>query len=241
MKLVSEDELIAASLQQYNSFIQQEEVVKNTSQANLVNEVGQNISSATEDFMKRHKMEDRISGYNWEYNLIRDETANAFAMPGGKVVIFTGLLEYADQPAELAAIMGHEIAHVVARHGNERVSQALTAQLGGIALSVALSSKTQQTQELLMAAYGAGAQVGVLLPFSRKHESEADEIGLVLMAMAGYDPAKAIDFWEDMQQASSGQAPPEFLSTHPSHQTRIDNIRNEYLPYANRFYERTQE
>jgi predicted Zn-dependent protease len=156
-------------------------------------------------------------------------------MPGGKVVVYTGILPITKNESGLATVMGHEIAHAIARHGNERMSQALATQLGGMALSVALSSEPQQTRQLFMQAYGLGAQVGVLLPYSRLQESEADEIGLIFMAKAGYDPRKAVDFWQRMEKQSGGGAPPEFLSTHPSPKSRIEDIK-EHLPEAMKYY-----
>jgi predicted Zn-dependent protease len=156
-------------------------------------------------------------------------------MPGGKVVVYTGILPITRDEAGLATVMGHEIAHAVARHGNERMSQALLTQMGGMALAVALEQNPSQTNQLWMAVYGMGAQVGILLPYSRLHESEADHLGLIFMAMAGYDPNKAVEFWERMAQMKSGQAPPEFLSTHPSDEARIKKIK-ELLPEAMQYY-----
>jgi predicted Zn-dependent protease len=156
-------------------------------------------------------------------------------MPGGKIVIYTGILPITQNENGLATVMGHEIAHVMAQHGNERMSQGLVAQLGGMALGAALSSKPQQTQQLFMAAYGVGAQVGILLPYSRLQESEADEIGLIFMAKAGYDPRTAVDFWQRMEQNANGSSPPEFLSTHPLHKTRIETIKK-HLPAAMVYY-----
>jgi predicted Zn-dependent protease len=158
-------------------------------------------------------------------------------MPGGKVVVYTGLLPVAQDEAGLAVVMGHEIAHAVANHGAERMSQGLLAQMGGVALAVAVKDKPQQTQQLWMTAFGLGANLGVMLPYSRLHESEADHLGLIFMAMAGYDPHRALDFWQRMAQSKDGQAPPEFLSTHPSSQSRIDNIR-EMLPEALDYYKK---
>lgn len=201
----------------------------------MVKEVGNQISRAVEESMKENGKKSLLQGYAWEFNLIKDEPANAFAIPGGKVVIFTGILSVTQNETGLATVMGHEIAHAIARHGNERMSQGLVAQMGGMALSVALSSKSQETQQLFMTAYGMGAQVGVLLPYSRLQESEADEIGLVFMAKAGYDPRKAIDFWQRMAEKSDGGTPPEFLSTHPSHKSRIEEIKK-HLPMAMRYY-----
>jgi predicted Zn-dependent protease len=180
-----------------------------------------------------------VKYYEWEFNLIESKQVNAWAMPGGKVVVYTGILPVASDEKGLAVIMGHEIAQVVADHGNERMSQGLIFQFGGMALSTALSKKPQQTQKLWMQVYGAGAQYGVMLPYSRLHESEADHLGLVFMAMAGYDPNSAVGFWKRMAKKKSGQAPPEFLSTHPSDERRIQNIRN-LIPQAMACYRKSQ-
>jgi predicted Zn-dependent protease len=156
-------------------------------------------------------------------------------MPGGKVVFYTGILPLTRDENGLAVVMGHEIAHAIADHGNERMSQGLIAQLGGVALSVALDEKPEETQQLWLTAFGAGAQLGVLLPFSRLHESEADHLGLIFMSMAGYNPNHAISFWRRMSEYKEGEAPPEFLSTHPSDETRIAEIEK-LLPEALKYY-----
>lgn len=165
-----------------------------------------------------------------------DDTINAFAMPGGKVGVYTGLLQMAETDDQLAAVIGHEIAHVAARHGNERMSQALVIAGGGAALGYAIRDEDQSTQTAIMVAYGVGSTLGAALPFSRLHENEADQIGMLYMARAGYDPRAAIQFWEKMQQHNK-DSPPELLSTHPSHETRIERLRaflptalNEYRP-----------
>ena len=171
--------------------------------------------------------------------MVEGKQVNAWAMPGGKVVVYTGILPVATDEKGLAVIMGHEIAHVVADHGNERMSQGLIFQFGGMALSTALSNQPQQTRKLWMQVYGAGAQYGVMLPYSRLHESEADHLGLVFMAMAGYNPNSAVDFWKKMAKMKSGQAPPELLSTHPSDQRRIQEIRN-LIPKAMLYFRKSQ-
>jgi predicted Zn-dependent protease len=155
-------------------------------------------------------------------------------MPGGKIVVYTGLLPITQNEAALAAVMGHEVSHAVFNHGNERMSQGLTAQLGGEVLSVALANKPDATRNLFMTAFGVGSQVGVLLPFSRKHELEADRYGLWWTAMAGYNPQEAINLWERMERASSGH-PPEFLSTHPTEGNRIEQLKK-YMPEALKYY-----
>ncbi len=179
-----------------------------------------------------------MAGYAWEFNLVEGEEVNAWAMPGGKVVVYTGILPVAKDESGLATIMGHEIAHAVAKHGDERMSQALLAEMGGLTLSTALAKQPAQTRELYMRVFGVGVQVGALLPYSRTQESEADHLGLIFMAMAGYDPNKAVEFWQRMSQMKGGQAPPEFLSTHPSDETRIRKIK-ERLPEATQYYRKT--
>lgn len=230
LKLLPKSTLNSMSFEQYRSFLQKNQVSTNIQQTKLVSDVGRKIQKATERyFQKTHKAK-YLNGYQWEFKLVQDPLVNAWCMPGGKVVVYTGILPVTKDETGLAVVMGHEIAHALANHGNERMSQGLATQLGGVGLAVAMRDKPQQTQALFMGAYGVGSSVGMMLPFSRKHEAEADEIGLVLMAMAGYNPEKAIDFWARMAAQSKG-APPEFLSTHPSHDSRIKNIKAK-LPWA---------
>jgi len=235
LSLIPSDQMMAMSFNSYGEFLQSHKVVKNTAQARMVQEVGMRIEHAVERYFSDHNMANRLKGYRWEFELIQDDAANAWAMPGGKVVVYTGILPITQNETGLAVVMGHEIGHAVAEHGNERMSQALIAQLGGIALSSALSRYPGQTQQLFMAAYGVGSQVGVLLPYSRLQESEADHLGLIFMAIAGYDPRSAVDFWERMLAAQVGGSGPEFLSTHPSDRTRIENIR-QLIPEAMKYY-----
>jgi len=181
-------------------------------------------------------MGDRIDNFKWEFNLVENDVPNAWCMPGGKVVFYTGILPYTKDEAGLAVVMGHEIAHAVARHGNERMSQQAFAQYGSIALSSLWKEKPKQTRALLDMAVGVGSNVAVLLPFSRTHESEADKMGLIFMSMAGYDPAQAVEFWKRMAEGG-GQKPPEFLSTHPSDETRIKDLKA-YLPEAMKYFKK---
>jgi predicted Zn-dependent protease len=177
--------------------------------------------------------------FPWEFNVIEaDSIANAFCLPGGKVAVYTGITELAGSDDELATVMAHEIAHAIARHGAERMTQMLMVDLGGMALSEALSTKTETTLELASIAYGVGTGLLYVLPYSRTHESEADYMGLMYMARAGYDPRAAVDFWQKMQERG-GQAPPEFLSTHPSPDTRIEDLK-EWMPEALRYYEKAK-
>jgi predicted Zn-dependent protease len=176
-----------------------------------------------------------VEGYKWEFNLVQDDLVNAWCMPGGKVVVYTGILPYTKTEAGLAAVMGHEVAHAIARHGNERMSQQLALQMGGVALDVAMMNQPNETRALFQSAYGFGAGVGVVLPFSRKHELEADKLGLFFMAKAGYDPKEAIDFWKRMA-ALGGEKPPQWLSTHPSDETRVTELTRA-LPEAMKYYQ----
>ncbi|MBZ0157576.1 MAG: M48 family metallopeptidase [Alphaproteobacteria bacterium] len=235
LSLVSSESLLPMSFSTYREFLAKHRVIENTPQAQSVKTVGARIRQAVQEYLSSQGLSERLKGYQWEFNLIEDKSVNAWAMPGGKVVVYSGMLPVAQNDTGLAVVMGHEIAHAVAAHGEERMSQGLIAQLGGVALSTALSQKPQETVNLFMQAYGLGTQVGVLLPFSRVQETEADRLGLIFMAMAGYDPRAAADFWQRMSAAKQGAAPPEFLSTHPADETRIRNIK-EFLPEAMRYY-----
>lgn len=235
VNLIPNSQMLSMSFQQYNDFIKTQQLSTNQVQVDMVKSIGMRIQGAVERYFSQNNLSGELNGYKWEYNLVESKDINAFCMPGGKVVVYTGILPVTKDENGLAVVMGHEIAHAIAEHGNERMSQQLLAQLGGVALAEALKSKPQLTQQLAMAAFGAGTTVGVLLPFSRKHESEADRLGLIFMSMAGYDPNLAPAFWERMSQNSKGQAPPEFLSTHPSDETRIRQIR-EHLPEAMKYY-----
>lgn len=235
LDLVPSDQIMAMSAQQYQQVMKEHTVVRGTAEAGMVKRVGERIRSAVERYLASRSQSGLLEGYNWEFNLIEDDSANAWAMPGGKVAVHTGMLPVTEDENGLATVMGHEIAHAVARHGNERMSQGLLTQLGGAALSAALAQNPSQTNNLFMAAYGLGTQVGVLLPYSRLQESEADRLGLIFMALAGYDPHGALDFWQRMADRAKGGSPPEFLSTHPAHATRMDRIR-EALPEAMTYY-----
>ncbi|MBK8847349.1 MAG: M48 family metallopeptidase [Bacteroidetes bacterium] len=235
MNLIPESQITQLSLSEYKEFLSQAKVVDpKNADAKMVNSVGTKISNAVKLFMAQNKLSDRIKGYQWEYNLVEDKAVNAFCMPGGKIVVFTGLLPITKDETSLAFVMGHEVAHAVARHGNERVSQGLAAQVGGVALDVALSQKNQQTRVLAQQAFGMGVSVGAILPFSRLHETEADKLGMVFMAMAGYDPRVAPEMWSRMS-ATGGQKPPEFLSTHPSDAKRMATMKA-YMPQALKYY-----
>lgn len=236
-KLLPEAELQAMAAQEYRNFLSTNQVVSssNNRDAEMVRRVGQRVTSAVERFFAEKGVSEELAGFKWEYNLVNDKAVNAWAMPGGKIVIYTGLLPITQNEAALAVVMGHEITHAIFQHGNERMSQGLAQQLGGVALSVALANKPAETQNLFYTAYGIGTTVGLLLPYARKHELEADRYGLIWTAMAGYNPQEAIPLWERMERASSGGRPPEFLSTHPSEGRRIEQLRK-YMPEALKYY-----
>ena len=235
LNLLPGSQLRSMASNQYQQVLDSANVVTGTESSQMIKNVGQNIKNAVQRYMEQNDRLQLLEGYNWEFTLLKnDDMVNAWAMPGGKVVFYTGILPVCQDANGVAVVMGHEIAHAIARHGNERMSQGLLTQLGGAALSVAINDKPQQTQQLFMAAYGLGTQVGVMLPYSRLHESEADHMGLIFMAMAGYDPREAPELWKRMAQRG-GQQPPEFLSTHPSHETRIENL-NEWMPEAMKYY-----
>jgi predicted Zn-dependent protease len=237
LNIIPSSEINALSFQQYSDFIKQNKLSANVEQSTLVKNVGQNIQHSVEQYFADRQMSSSLKDYRWEFNLVEDSTVNAWCMPGGKVVVYTGILPITNDATGLAVVMGHEIAHAVANHGNERMSQGLLETMGGMALAKALENKPEQTRNLFMTAYGVGAQVGVLLPYSRLQESEADHLGLIFMAMAGYDPRLAVDFWQRMSNHFKGSAPPEFLSTHPSDETRIKKIQ-ELVPEAMQYYKK---
>ncbi|MEW6536312.1 MAG: M48 family metallopeptidase [Candidatus Auribacterota bacterium] len=237
VKLVPTQELVASSFQSYDSIIKESQLSTDKSSIAMLNTVGKRLSAATEDLLREIGRENELQYYDWEYNLIKeDSTVNAFCMPGGKIVVYTGILPIARSETGLAVIVGHEIAHAIANHGNERVSQMLITELGAQTLSRAVASNPAQTQQIIMMAYGVGSQLGYILPYSRLHEKEADRIGLILMAKAGYDPREAISFWERMAQAGGANVP-EFVSTHPASTTRID-LMKENLPEAMTYYKK---
>jgi len=238
LSLVSSSEMQAMSYSEYGKFLQENKLSTNKQQTEMVKGVGVRIQKAVEQFMAEQKLSSRLNGYKWEFNLVEDDQVNAWCMPGGKVVVYTGLLPVTQNETGLAVVMGHEIAHAIAEHGNERMSQGLLAEMGGAALDAALAQKPEETRSLWMTAFGVGVQVGALLPYSRLQESEADHLGIIFMAMAGYDPNQALAFWERMAANKDGQGMPEFLSTHPSDATRIGKIK-ERLPEAMKYYKKS--
>lgn len=225
LSFYSNDSVFPQSFQQYNQFLSENKVIKTSPQLDQIKRVGQKIIVAAERYLDANGYAGYLKDYKWEFNLVESDQVNAFAMPGGKVVFYTGIMPITQNDAGIATVMGHEIAHALANHGAQRMSAGTLQQLGAVGVAVATGGKSAETQQLWMQAYGAGTQYGGMLPFSRSHESEADAIGLTLMAIAGYNPDEAASFWQRMEAKSGGQAPPEFLSTHPSAGTRIANLK----------------
>lgn len=240
LSLVPSSEINSMSFQQYDQVMDTSQISTNQEWTRMVNSVGRDISKAVESYMREIGEEDNVEGFQWEFNLIAEDIVNAWAMPGGKIAFYEGIMPICRDETGVAVVMGHEIAHAVAKHGSERMSLGLAQQLGGATLSAALSSQPQLTQQLAMAAFGAGSQVGIQLPYSRSHESEADRLGLIFMAKAGYDPQQAPIFWQRMEeQEGRGSRPPEFLSTHPHPQNRIRKL-NSYMSEAMPYYEQSR-
>jgi predicted Zn-dependent protease len=236
LNLIPDSQLLPASFQSYDQLLKEKEVVTATPEAAMLRRVGSRVQGAVEQYLRQKGLEDRLKGFEWEYNLIADSSVNAFAMPGGKVGVFTGIMPIASTEEGLATIVAHEIAHTIAEHGNERMSQLLLLQLGGVALQEALDTQPEVAQQLLFAAYGLGAQVGILLPYSRLHEREADHLGLIFMAMAGYNPREAVELWQRMAEAGGDPGVPSFLRTHPDEHDRIEHLRT-VMPQALKYYE----
>jgi len=221
---------------EYKTFLTEHKVLSSgtSRDAAMVDRVGARIANATTNYFISQGKGSVMDGYLWEFNTIESKEVNAWCMPGGKVVVYTGLLPVTQNETALAIVMGHEIAHSIAKHGNERMSQSMAQQLGGMALEAALSQKPKETQDLFMMSYGIGSDLGAMLPWSRQQETEADKYGLIFAAMAGYDPREAIPFWQRMS-ASGGASPPEFLSTHPSDETRMRKLK-QFMPEALKYY-----
>ncbi len=236
LSLVSDEQVIALSLQQYQEFMRSAPVERTTNNAQMVSRVGTRIANAVETFLKNNGYESELEKFAWEFNLVKDKSVNAFAMPGGKIVVFEGILPVTQSEEALAVVVGHEIAHVVAKHANERISQQIAAQYGGAIAGGILGNSIGG--QLGQAVFGLGAQYGVMLPYARKQEYEADELGLAFMALAGYDPQTAIPFWTRMAQSAQGGRPPEFASTHPTDANRIANLQK-IMPDVLKYYQGT--
>jgi predicted Zn-dependent protease len=237
LKLLPESELQAMGAQQYQQFLSENRPVSPSADrdAEMVRRVGQRLTAAITTYYNQKGLSEQLQGYNWEYNLVNNKEANAWCMPGGKIVVYSGLLPITQNEAALAVVIGHEISHALFQHGNERMSQGLIQQGIGTALSVAVSSKPAETQNLFLQAYGIGSTVFGTLPFSRTDESEADHWGLNFAAMAGYNPNEGLALWQRMAAASNGSKPPEFLSDHPSDDRRIRDIQK-WMPEAMKYY-----
>ncbi len=226
LAIVPNSTLIPMSFKQYDQVLDKENIEKGTEDAKMIQRIGDRIANAAEKWLAEKGYEDYTKDYEWEFSLIKKDMINAWAMPGGKVAFYTGILPVAKNDNGIATIMGHEVAHALANHGQQRMSAASIQQAVGVVGTAAIGDDNEEEQEIFNVAYGLGSQLGVMLPFSRKHETEADKIGLTIMAIAGYDPSNAYKLWQRMSEASGGKAPPEFLSTHPSNETRIQNLKN---------------
>lgn len=231
LALVPDSQIFPTAFQQYNQFLSENKVITGTKDAQRVENIANKIRVAAERWLTANDKSTYLKDYKWEYKLVDSKEVNAWCMPGGKIVVYTGILPIAKDDAGLAAVLGHEVAHALANHGQQRMSAGLLQQVGAVGVAVATGNKSQETQQALMQAYGAASTVGGMLPFSRSHESEADMIGLTLMSIAGYNPDNAVSLWERMSEKSGGQAPPEFMSTHPSNETRIADIKK-WAPQA---------
>ena len=231
MAFVPNSQILPTAFAQYDQFLTENKVVSGTIDAKRIETIGTKIKVAAERWLNSNSHASYLEGYAWEYKLVDDPQVNAWCMPGGKIVFYTGILPICQNDKGIATVMGHEVAHALANHGQQRMSAGMLQQALAVGTQVAVSGKSEQTQQIAMTAYGAVTQFGGMLPFSRSHESEADMIGLTLMAIAGYNPDEAVDFWGRMATNSGGEAPPEFMSTHPSNQTRIENIKS-LIPQA---------
>jgi predicted Zn-dependent protease len=221
--LVSDQAVFQAGLTQYKEYVASAQISKNADASSLVKSVGRKMADATEQYLKANGLQSELANFDWEFNLVKDTQVNAFCMPGGKIVVYEGLLTVAQTEAELAVVIGHEIAHAVAKHSNERMSQQIMAEYGMAILNSALSQKSAAVQTMATSVFGLGTQVGLMLPYSRKHEYEADYMGIVFMELAGYDSTNALDFWTKMSAGGSGGS--DFLSTHPSDTKRIAELQ----------------
>ena len=231
LALVPNSQILPSAFQQYGQFLSENKVISGTTDAKKVETVGAKIKEAAERWLNANGHQGYLADYKWEYKLVDSKEVNAWCMPGGKIVVYSGILPITKDETGLATVLGHEVSHALANHGQQRMSAGLLQQIGGAGIAAATGTKSSETQQLAMTAYGAVTQYGGMLPFSRSHESEADKIGLTLMAIAGYNPEQAIIFWERMAANSGGKAPPEFMSTHPSDATRIQQLK-ELIPQA---------
>ena len=235
LNLVSDEQVLQSSLQSYTSFMSTAKISTQKTQSEKVTRVGKKIAAATEAYLKSVGLESEIKNFAWEFNLVKDTEVNAWCMPGGKIVVYEGIMKLMSSDAELAVVLGHEVAHAVAKHSNERMSQQMLAEYGANAVGVLTQGKSSATQTIAQQVYGLGANYGIMQPFSRKHETEADYMGLVLMAIAGYNPDVAVTFWQKMAAQSTTKVP-EFLSSHPSDATRIADIQAKLAEVKKQYY-----
>ncbi len=239
-KMIPASQIQTMSYQNYTKFMSENRKTTDMNYERMVKNSGQRIKVAVMNYMNAHKKyKKRVVGYQWEFNTVESDQLNAWCMPGGKVCFYTGILPVCKNEEGVAVVMGHEIAHAIASHGNERMSHSMLAQGVGTGLGAFMQSKPAAAQQTFAKAFGIGSNVGVMLPFSRKHESEADKMGLMFMAMAGYDPRVAVDFWKRMDAMSKGQRPPEFVSTHPAPKTRVENLQK-WMPEAMELYNKNK-
>jgi predicted Zn-dependent protease len=233
INFVSDAQVLPASFAQYKGFLEENKLSTNKELTNQVKIVGQNISAAVDRFMRANNMVEEANSYQWEFNLVEDKTINAWCMPGGKVVFYTGIMPICANNNGVAAVMGHEVAHAFAKHGQERMTNSYGQQIGGLLVALGTSDKSAESQQIWNTAFGITSGLG-MLKFSRVHEQEADRLGLVFMIMAGYDGTEAAEVWVRMSEKSGGGSQPEILSTHPSNESRIQDLRS-YLPTARKY------
>ncbi len=234
--LISESQLAEMGKQSYQQLLASVNISTKAGQTAVMKRVGVRLTTAVEQSLKELGMADRIPLFQWEFSLIDDDqTVNAFCLPGGKVAVYSGIFQVATNDAQLAVVIGHEIAHAVAQHGNERMSQQMAVEFGAGLMDKVLETHSERSKQIFNTVYGVGTTVGVLLPYSRVHEIEADKIGLILMAKAGYAPDAALEFWKGMKILSEGKQQPEIISTHPSDEHRIADIQA-FLPEARKYY-----
>jgi predicted Zn-dependent protease len=225
LNFVSNSELFPSAFQQYGTFLKENKVIAGTTDAKRVETIGIKIKAAAEKYLTSLGQPEYLKDYRWEYKLVESKEVNAWCMPGGKIVVYSGILPITKDDAGLATVMGHEVAHALANHGAQRMSASQLQAVGAVGVALVTGNQTAEKQQMWQQFYGVGSQVGVMLPFSRSHETEADKIGLTLMAISGYNPDQAVIFWSRMAASSGGKAPPEFMSTHPSDATRIANLK----------------
>ena len=231
LNFMGNNTIFPQSFAAYNQFLTTHDIAKDADKQAMVERVGQRIAAAAQRYFEANGKKDYLKDYKWEYHLVKDDQINAFCMPGGKIVVYTGILPITQTEEGLAVVMGHEVSHALLNHGAERMSMGTIQQIGQVGVALATANGTPKQQQMWMTAYGLGSQIGVMLPFSRRDESEADEVGLRLMAIAGYNPDEGAKLWKRMAAMNKGQKPPEMLSTHPSDQTRIAKL-TAYAPKA---------